>query len=97
MKLIATEKADQNLAPVDPWTVVHLAMGLAAGLMDLPRSVAFPAAVAYEIVEQYAERTDWGRDLLETQRPETLPNVAMDLAVFAAGQWMGERWNARGG
>lgn len=97
MKLIATRKKEQNKAAMDPWTVVHLATGLAAGLMDIPRNVSFPAAVLYEIAEQYVERTAWGKDLLETRGPESLPNVALDLAAFAVGQWAGEAWNRTGG
>ena len=94
MKVIATRKRHQNRAAVDPWTVVHFASGLAAGLMDIPRSLSFPAAVAYEIAEQYLERTEAGEEIFETKGPETFPNVAVDLAAFALGQWMGERWNA---
>jgi hypothetical protein len=96
MKLLATRKRQQNRAAVDPWTAVHFAAGLAAGLMDVPRNVSLPAAVLYEIAEQYLERTRWGKELFETEGPESLPNVALDLAVFAAGQWAGERWNATG-
>lgn len=32
MKLLATEKPEQNVAAIDPWTAVHVAMGLASGL-----------------------------------------------------------------
>lgn len=94
MKLIATRKRQQNRAAVDPWSVVHFATGLAAGLMDIPRNVSLPAAVLYEIAEQYVERTPWGKEFFETEGPETLPNVAVDLVAFAVGQWAGERWNA---
>lgn len=94
MKLVATRKDEQNQAALDPWTVVHFASGLAAGLVGVPRAVSFPAAVLYEVVEQYAERTPAGQDFFEAAGPERLPNVAVDLAVFALGQWLGERWNA---
>jgi hypothetical protein len=96
MKLLATRKPEQNQAAVDPWTAVHLATGLAAGLMAVPRNVSLPAAVLYEIAEQYIERTRWGKEFFETEGPESLPNVALDLVAFAVGQWAGERWNASG-
>lgn len=97
MKLIASRKRQQNRAAIDPWTAVHFTSGLAAGLMDIPRNVSLPAAALYELAEQYVERTDWGKELLSTRGPESLPNVAMDLVAFALGQWTGERWNATGG
>ena len=93
MKLVATRKGEQNRAVVDPWTVVHFATGLAAGLVEMPRDWALAAAVAYELAEQYAERQDWGQDFFETSRAEALPNATMDLAAFALGHWMGELWN----
>ena len=34
MNLVARRKSEQNKAVLDPWTVVHLAVGLAAGLMS---------------------------------------------------------------
>jgi hypothetical protein len=94
MKLVATKKGEQNRAIVDPWTVVHFATGLAAGLVDMPRGWALSAAAAYELVEQYAERQDWGQDLFETSRAECIPNAVVDLAVFAAGHYLGELWNS---
>jgi hypothetical protein len=36
MRIVATEKAHQNRAVVDPWTVVHFASGLALGLVNAP-------------------------------------------------------------
>jgi len=96
MKVLATRKRQQNRAAVDPWTVVHFGTGLAAGLMDIPKRISIPAAVLYEIFEQYAERTEWGEEIFETRGPETLPNVAMDLVAFALGQWAGEKWNSTG-
>ena len=93
MKLVATKKGEQNRAIVDPWTVVHFAAGLAAGLVEMPREWALTAAVAYELAEQYAERQNWGQELFETSREESVPNAAMDLAAFAAGHLLGELWN----
>ena len=94
MKLIATEKADQNRAILDPWTVVHFSSGLALGLMNIPLRWSIPVAAAYEALEQYVERRQWGQELFETAGPERVPNAVMDVAVFAAGHWLGGRWNA---
>lgn len=93
MKLLATRKSDQNVAALDPWTVVHFAVGLAAGLVDLSRTGSMGAALGYEVVEQLLERRRLGQELFETSRPETLPNVLADLAVFAIGHRLGELWN----
>lgn len=95
MKLIATEKREQNHAMLDPWTVVHFGTGLASGLMGVPRHLSFSAAVAYELVEQYVERQKWGRELFETHRHESVPNAVVDVAVFVAGHYLGEAWNDR--
>lgn len=96
MKLVATSKPDQNRAAVDPWTAVHFSAGLAAGLMEISRTSAFTAAVAYEVVEQIFERHDAGQELFETTGPEHPANAVVDLAVFALGHWLGRRWNRSG-
>jgi hypothetical protein len=93
MKLIATRKGEQNAAMVDPWTMVHFAAGLAAGLVDVRREWAVTAAVAYELVEQIVERERWGQELFETSRHETIPNLLVDVLVFALGHRLGEAWN----
>lgn len=97
MRLLATEKAHQNQAAVDPWTGVHLAAGLALGLVEVPLDRALGAAVGYEIAEQYLERQDLGQEIFESSGPETLVNAVADLAFFAAGHWLGRRWNRTGG
>lgn len=93
MKLVATRKAEQNEAMIDPWTLVHFATGLAAGLMGVRRDHAVVAAVLYEAVEQYVERQGWGQDFFETAREEAALNAVLDVVVFAAGHWLGEAWN----
>lgn len=96
MKLLARSKPDQNVAAVDPWTAVHLAAGLAAGLMDLSRTSSMAAAVAYEVVEQVFERKEVGQEFFETHGPEHPANVMVDIAVFALGHWLGRKWNTTG-
>lgn len=96
MQILATRKAEQNKAVIDPWTVVHFSTGLALGLMDVPFERSLGAAVGYEVAEQFAERQTWGRELFNTSRPETLVNAAMDLAIFALGHWVGGVWNRTG-
>lgn len=95
-RLVATHKAEQNLAAVDPWTAVHLTAGLALGLMDVPLARALLGAVAYEALEQVFERHDAGRRLFRTSGPEVLHNVAVDVATFVVGHALGQAWNASG-
>lgn len=96
MKLVATKKAEQNRAAVDPWTVVHFAAGLAAGLVDVPLRIALPLSVLYELLEYRAESEEVGQELFETSGPEVIPNAVVDVVVFAAGHELGRRWNATG-
>lgn len=96
MKLVALRKSEQNQAAIDPWTVVHFGTGLAAGLTETPLRWAMLAAVAYEVIEQYAERRDDVQKLFRISGAERLPNVAVDLVVFAAGHWLGKAWNRSG-
>ncbi|MDT8369015.1 MAG: hypothetical protein RQ745_07390 [Longimicrobiales bacterium] len=93
MRVIATEKAHQNRAVLDPWSVVHFATGLAAGLARVDRTVAIGTAILYEFVEQDLERRQIGQDLFKVQGPESLPNAIADVALFAAGHLLGEIWN----
>ncbi|MDH3270112.1 MAG: hypothetical protein OEN56_02195 [Gemmatimonadota bacterium] len=93
MKVVARSKAEQNRAAVDPWTVVHFAAGLAAGLVEAPLRAALPLAVLYEVIEQELERRDVGKEFFETSRPESMVNAAVDVAIFAAGHWLGRMWN----
>ena len=95
MKLIATHKQEQNCAAIDPWTAVHMAAGLAMGLMDVPLRYAVSASVAYEVAEQVFERYEWGQELFETHGPERLPNAVVDTAVFVLGHRLGQMWNER--
>lgn len=93
MKLIASRKADQNRAAVDPWTVVHFAAGMAFGLMNVRLDHAIGASVTYEIAEQVVQRFEWGQELFDTSGPETLPNSLVDSAVYLAGYRLGRMWN----
>lgn len=92
MKIVATRRAEQNQAPVDPWTLVHLSVGLALGLMNVPRRWALVGALVYEVIEQVVERDEWGMQLFETKGPESPLNAIVDTAVFVAGHALGTRW-----
>jgi len=93
MKIVATEKSEQNQAAVDPWTLVHFSAGLALGLVNAPLDKVLGVAMGYEIAEQFAERQDWGQDFFETSGPEHLVNAAVDLGVLSLGHWLAQRWN----
>jgi hypothetical protein len=96
VKLVARSKPDQNHAVVDPWTAVHLAAGLAAGLVEMPFVRAMGAAIGYEAAEQWFERSPFGQDFFEVSGPEHPANAALDIAIFALGHWLGDRWNRTG-
>ncbi|HEX6202402.1 MAG TPA: hypothetical protein VF100_05305 [Thermoanaerobaculia bacterium] len=96
MRWIARSKRDQNQAAVDPWTVIHFASGLAAGLVEMPYRWLLAAALAYEAVEQVAERRDFGQRFFETSGPESLPNALVDLAAATLGHRLGRAWNRTG-
>ncbi len=93
-KILATKKAEQNRAALDPWTVVHFASGLALGLMNAPLRVWLPVATAYEVAEHYLEKSETGKELFDTSGPEIVPNAILDLVVFAAGHQLGKLWNS---
>lgn len=96
MRVIARRKEEQNRAAIDPWTAIHLTSGMAFGLTDIPFRWAIGLSVAYEVVEQYAERRGWGKSFFRTAGPESLPNAVVDIVVFAVGHRLGARWNATG-
>jgi hypothetical protein len=93
VKIVATKKAEQNRAVVDPWTVVHFASGLALGLVDAPLKLWLPLAASYEVAEHYLEKSDAGKEMFNTAGPEIVPNALLDLVVFAAGHQLGRLWN----
>ena len=67
-------KGKTNIAPLDRWTVIHAGAGALAGVTGLPFIPTMIAAVAYEGLERVFE-----------SNPESAPNVAADLGVFALG------------
>lgn len=93
MRVIATKKSEQNRAAIDPWTFVHVAAGLALGLMNVRLRWALAASLGYELAEQVFERHEVGQDFFETHGPESLPNALVDTAVFVLGYHLGTRWN----
>lgn len=72
-----------NLAPVDKWTLVHVASGFAAGrVTDVDPALAMVGAVAYELVEQAVESTEEGQAAFGSSGPESPTNAFVDLVVF---------------
>lgn len=96
MRWIARSKREQNRAAVDPWTAIHFASGLAAGLVEMPYRWLLALALAYEAVEQVVERRDFGKRFFETSGPESLSNALVDLAAVTLGHQLGRAWNKTG-
>lgn len=86
--LVARSKAKQNVAIFDPWSFVHLAAGLAAGLINTPRPIALGAAIGFELIEPTLST-----DFFQVSGPETALNATADVLVFLAGLELGYRWN----
>ena len=93
MKLVAFHHEDQNAALLDPWSLVHLSVGLFAGLIGVGAIPSLAVATAYEAFEQFAERQPWGSKIFRTSGAETPQNIALDLGLFMAGWWMGAKYN----
>jgi hypothetical protein len=91
--LIAQSKKDQNEALIDPWTFVHFAIGLAAGLMGVSTGAALAGAVIYEAIEAPLESGPTGQKLFNVSKPESPGNQVVDVLVFAAGHAAGAAWN----
>lgn len=80
-----------NVAPVDGWTAVHVAAGVAAGILRVPLGPALVGAVGYEVVEQAIERTRAGQRFFGSNGPESLANATVDVLVFGLGHAVGRR------
>lgn len=93
MKLIARSKAEQNQAAIDPWTLVHVGVGLGVGLAGFGAASSAAMAIGYEFFEHYAEGTDLGQQFFQTSGPEHPVNSFVDVAVFMAAWYAGHRWN----
>jgi hypothetical protein len=92
--LVATRKADQNFAVLDPWSTVHFGVGMAAGLTGVPWWAALGAAVGYELSEQAFEKSEWGQRLFATSGPEAWPNAVADVVIYMGAWWLGSRYHA---
>ena len=90
--LVAWTEETQNEAMLDPWSLVHGAAGLAAGLLGLPVWASVAAATVYEVVAGQLERTPRGQAFLHTSGPERLAHQLADVAVFAVGAWAGRQY-----
>lgn len=93
MLLVARSKAEQNLAVIDPWTLVHAGVGLAVGLMGFGLGAALLGAVAYELLEAPLERAEFGKNLFNVSKPENPANQVMDVAIFVLAAKAGQSWN----
>lgn len=78
-----------NRAPVDGWTALHFGAGVVAGLAGVRFGPMMGVAVAYEVVEQGVERTEWGQRVFSTRGPESALNVLGDLVSMSVGWGIG--------
>lgn len=92
-QLIAKTKAEQSYSAIDPWTVVHFAAGLGAGLLDINFWLAESANVGYEVAENVVQRMPVGQSFFRVSHPENTVNSLVDIGVFTLGWWLGRRWN----
>lgn len=92
MKLVALHHDDQNYALFDPWSVIHMSAGLFFGLVGVGPVLSMTAAVGYDLFEQVAERQPWGQHIFKTSGSETVPNIITDIALFALGWYLGNRY-----
>lgn len=93
MKLVATTKSEQNEAMIDPWTIVHIGAGLAAGLVGMKLAPAATLAIGYEFVEQAFERSETGQKAFKTSGPEHPANAVLDVVVYLGAWYLGTQWN----
>lgn len=85
-----------NLAPVDKWTIVHVASGFVAGrVSDVPPVLAMAGAVAYEVAEQAVESTPEGQAAFGSSGPESVTNAMVDLVVFGLAFAVGRALRGR--
>ncbi|MHA1573242.1 MAG: hypothetical protein ACTSX8_04550 [Alphaproteobacteria bacterium] len=96
MKLVATRKSEQNESVIDPWTIVHIGVGLASGLTGVKFGTTLALALGYEVAEQVFESSDVGQKLFKTSGPEIPANAALDVVVYMAAWYLGQRWNETG-
>ncbi|MDP3909996.1 MAG: hypothetical protein Q8Q14_06365 [Gemmatimonadales bacterium] len=81
----------QNAGMVDEWTAGHAFVGAIAGAAGVGPWWLAGGMVAYEVGEQFVERTAWGQRAFGTGGPETLLNVAGDSLAMAAAYCLARR------
>lgn len=80
-----------NKRAVDPWTIVHAAIGAASGALGAPLAAVVVTAAAYEILEQRMEQDPRWQRRFGTAGPESGANVAVDLLVMVVGHYVGNK------
>jgi hypothetical protein len=69
----------QNVAPIDAWSLVHIATGYGLALLQLRPSAVWVGNIAFEVLENLVESTPG--NVFGTNRPESLANVVTDVAL----------------
>ncbi len=79
-------------SPVDPWTAMHVAVGVLAGGLKVPFLAYLGASVLYEFLEQHIEAQP--TNFFAVSGPETGMNALTDVLVGIGGYAGGRKWLA---
>ncbi len=91
MNLVAVTRSEQDTALLDPWTIVHFAIGLGAGLLDINGWIVGGIAAGHELLERRPQTMKFWKS-----KPETIGNVTIDMATVMLGWYLGKRYNRTG-
>ena len=86
MKAIASTRADNGSAVIDPWSAVHFGSGLAVGLASL----SFTQTIAIMVLSELSKRLVVERIHKEE---EEIHNQISDALLFVVGWKAGRMWN----
>ena len=91
MNLFAKSRTEQGLT--DPWSAVHFSAGLTTGLADVPMVKAVIFAIVTDAAIGWI--TDSRTGLLRRLDDEPPANKAVDVLLFALGNYLGRQWSDR--
>jgi hypothetical protein len=80
--IVARSHEQSNVAPLDGWTLVHVAWGGIAGGLGMNPWAFLAATAAYEVLE-FVHESPSGSTIFGSKRPESPANMLMDVGVAA--------------